>query len=159
MPPPSNYYDTLSVDQQPKRPTIVDQTNIASTSQNDIDSSVKQDQIIDLREQPNRTIGQKSKQSEKSSQNNAPDDSTIFRAEIQPAYIENSNLKTTLSWLDHPKCTSERRDFNVRIQSVRCQKQMSTEQLVSQCVAPLDQLYFSCEYLVEVRDIQDSQVS
>lgn len=88
-----------------------------------------------------------------------PDDSTIFRAEIQPAYVENSQVRTTLSWLDHPKCTSERRDFNVRLQSVRCAKQVNREQLIGgQCVAPLEHLHFSCEYLVEVRDQKDGQV-
>lgn len=87
-------------------------------------------------------------------------DDTIFRAEIQPAYLLNGNLRTALSWLDHPKCNTERRDFNVRVQSVRCARQMSTEQLIGgQCIAQLEQLHFSCEYLVEVRDVGDGQVN
>lgn len=92
-------------------------------------------------------------------QQHQPDDSSIFQAETQPAYLLNGNLQSALSWLDHSKCTPDKNDFNVRIQSVRCARQMSTERIVKgQCVVQLEQLYFSCEYLIEVRDVSDGQL-
>ena len=88
-----------------------------------------------------------------------PNDSTIFRAELQAPHLDARHIiRTTLSWLDHPKCSSQQRDFDIRLNAVRCGRPLAVEQLVSQCVASLEHLYFNCDYIVEVRDTEDRQV-
>ncbi|KAI6224552.1 CBR-KAL-1 protein [Aphelenchoides fujianensis] len=89
----------------------------------------------------------------------ASDDSELFQADLQLPYLDAAHvLRSTLSWLDHPKCTSERRDFDVRLEAVRCPRPLLAEQLVGQCVAPLEKLHFGCDYKVEVRDTEDRQL-
>ncbi|KAI6181481.1 hypothetical protein M3Y98_00834000 [Aphelenchoides besseyi] len=105
-------------------------------------------------ELPNR-----SRQSATTDESNASDDSTLFQADLQIPYLDSNHvIQSTLSWLDHPKCSSQKRDFDVRLESVRCSRPLNAELLVSQCVASLEKLHFACDYKVEVRDTKDRQL-
>ncbi|CAD5207013.1 unnamed protein product [Bursaphelenchus okinawaensis] len=83
---------------------------------------------------------------------------TVFRAELQSPYFENGQLRSTVSWLDHHRCTPLHRDFIVKLKSLRCPVQVSSEQLVQECIAPLEDLHFRCDYVVEVRDGLDGEL-
>ncbi|CAD5210643.1 unnamed protein product [Bursaphelenchus xylophilus] len=87
-----------------------------------------------------------------------PKQPTVFRADLQSPYFENGQLRSTVSWLDHSRCTPLNRDFIVRLKSIRCPIQVTSEQLVQECLAPLDDLQFRCDYVVEVRDGSDGEL-
>lgn len=83
---------------------------------------------------------------------------SVFRAELQTPFFEGGQLRSSVSWLDHSRCTPHRRDFTVKLSSLRCPVHSSSQQLVSQCLAQLEDLQFSCDYLVEVVDGEDQEV-
>lgn len=82
-----------------------------------------------------------------------------FHAEIKAPYYEDGQLTTTISWLDHPLCSPEKRSFNVIVKEARCKDPyMEREIEVNQCVVDIHKLAFECEYVVLVEDVLTKQV-
>uniref|UniRef100_A0A915DEQ9 Anosmin-1 n=1 Tax=Ditylenchus dipsaci TaxID=166011 RepID=A0A915DEQ9_9BILA len=84
---------------------------------------------------------------------------TKFRAEVKPPYFDKGYLKSSVSWLDHPLCSSARSSqqqqlFRVYISTLQCINQLPPQQFqVAHCVANLDNLQFNCNYFVEIEAI------
>lgn len=83
-----------------------------------------------------------------------------FLGEVKTPYYEDNQLLTTISWLDHPLCSPEKREFIVQIKETECIKANGRPPTkISQCVADIKNLQFGCEYFVLVEDANSKAVN
>uniref|UniRef100_A0A914CR93 WAP domain-containing protein n=1 Tax=Acrobeloides nanus TaxID=290746 RepID=A0A914CR93_9BILA len=92
---------------------------------------------------------------------NDDDAASEFHAEVKAPYYEDGQLMTTISWLDHPLCSPDKREFVVNVKEIECKKpyteKVEEKRVVNQCVADIRNLEFNCKYVVIVEDVLSKQ--